>query len=52
VGLIANAPHVLAIRSSLPAKSFTQFTDLVKTAPGKYTFSSAGPGTIVQMGLC
>ena len=50
IGLIANAPHVLAVRSSLPAKSFSEFVALVKGAPGKYTFSSAGPGTIVQMG--
>ena len=50
IGLIANAPHVLAVRSSLPARNLTEFVALAKQSPGKYTFASAGPGTIVQMG--
>ena len=50
IGLIANAPHVLAVRSSLPARNLAEFVALAKQSPGKYTFASAGPGTIVQMG--
>ena len=50
IGLIANAPHVLVVRATLPVKSFAELVALAKQAPGKYTFSSAGPGTIVQMG--
>lgn len=50
IGLIANAPHVLAVRTSLPAQSYAEFAALTKQSPGKYTFASAGPGTIVQMG--
>lgn len=50
IGLIANAPHVLAVRSSLPARNLAEFVALARQSPGKYTFASAGPGTIVQMG--
>lgn len=50
IGLIANAPHVLAVRTSLPAQNVAEFVALARKSPGKYTFASAGPGTIVQMG--
>src|SRR5205814_7882616 len=49
VGLIANAPHILAVRDGLPAKSATELVAMAKRAPGKYTIASAGTGTIVQM---
>lgn len=50
IGLVANAPHVLAVRESLPAKSVKELIAMAKQQPGKYTFASAGTGTIVQMG--
>ena len=50
IGLIANAPHVLAVRDALPVKTFPELIALAKKEPGKYTFASAGTGTIVQMG--
>lgn len=50
IGLIASAPHVLAVRASLGVESFADLVTIVHKSPGKYTFSSAGPGTIVQMG--
>ena len=50
VGLIANAPHILAVRDGLPARSATELVALAGRSPGKYTFASAGLGTIVQMG--
>ena len=49
IGLIANAPHILAVRDGLPVKSATELIALAKRNPGKYTFASAGTGTIVQM---
>ena len=49
IGLIANAPHILAVRDSLPVKSATELIALARRSPGKYTFASAGTGTIVQM---
>jgi tripartite-type tricarboxylate transporter receptor subunit TctC len=50
IGLVANAPHVLAVREGLLAKSVQELVAMAKRQPGKYTFASAGPGTIVQMG--
>ena len=50
VGLIANAPHVLAVRADFPAKTVPEFITLAKQNPGKYTFATSGVGTIVQMG--
>ena len=49
IGLIANAPHLLAVREGLPAKSAAELVAMAKRAPSKYTIASAGVGTIVQM---
>ena len=49
VGLVAIAPHVLAVRSDLPARDVKELIALAKKQPGKLTFASAGPGTIVHM---
>ena len=49
IGLIASAPHLLAVREGLPAKSATDLVAMAKRKPGSYTIASSGPGTIVQM---
>jgi tripartite-type tricarboxylate transporter receptor subunit TctC len=49
IGLVANAPHVLAVRANLPAKDVKELVALAKKQPGKFSFASAGPGTIVHM---
>ena len=49
IGLVANAPHVLAVRANLPAANVKELIALAKHQPGKHTFGSAGPGTIVHM---
>lgn len=49
IGLVANAPHVLAVRQNLPAKNVKELILLAKQQPGKYSFASAGAGTIVHM---
>jgi len=49
IGLIANAPHILAVRDGLPAKSAPELVAMAKKSPGKYTIASSGVGTIVQM---
>ncbi len=50
IGLIANAPHVLAVRANLPHKDVKALVEAAKAAPEKYTFATSGVGTIVQMG--
>ena len=49
IGLVAIAPHVVAVRGELPAKSVKELVALAKKQPGKLTFASAGAGTIVHM---
>ncbi len=49
VGITAIAPYVLAARADLPARTVTELIVLAKKQPGKFTFASAGPGTIVHM---
>ncbi len=50
IGLVAEAPHILAVREGLPAKSVKEFIALAKQQPGKFKFASSGTGTIVHMG--
>lgn len=50
IGLIADAPHVLVIGPSVPANSVAELIALAKKEPGKLSYSSAGTGSIVQMG--
>lgn len=50
IGLVAEAPHILAVRDGLPAKSVRELIALAKQQPGKHTFASSGSGTIVHMG--
>jgi tripartite-type tricarboxylate transporter receptor subunit TctC len=49
IGLVAIAPHVVAVRGELPARSVKELVALAKKQPGKLTFASAGAGTIVHM---
>lgn len=50
IGLVANAPHVLAVRANLPTSNVKELIALANRQPGKLSFASAGAGTIVQMG--
>jgi tripartite-type tricarboxylate transporter receptor subunit TctC len=49
IGLVAIAPHVLAVRADLQARDVKELIALAKKQPGKLTFASAGSGTIVHM---
>lgn len=49
IGLVAIAPHVLAVRAELAARDVKDLIAAAKKQPGKFTFASAGPGTIVHM---
>jgi tripartite-type tricarboxylate transporter receptor subunit TctC len=50
IGLIANAPHLLVIGPGVQANSVAELISLAKKEPGKLSYSSAGTGSIVQMG--
>jgi tripartite-type tricarboxylate transporter receptor subunit TctC len=50
IGLIADAPHLLVVGPSVPVNSIAELITLAKKEPGKLSYSSAGTGSIVQMG--
>jgi tripartite-type tricarboxylate transporter receptor subunit TctC len=45
ISLLNSSPHMLVIHPSIPAKSVNELVALAKASPGKYSYSSAGPGT-------
>jgi tripartite-type tricarboxylate transporter receptor subunit TctC len=46
ISLTARAPLFLAVHPSMPVSNFTEFVQLVKANPGKYTYGSSGVGSI------
>lgn len=49
IGLVAQAPFVLVVHPSLPAKSVKELIALAKARPGKLDYASAGQGTAVHL---
>ncbi len=48
ITLIANVPSIIAVHSSLPAKTPRELVDFLKANPDYY-FTSAGPGTTAHL---
>lgn len=44
-------PMILVARPTLQVKDARELLDLLRAKPGKYTFSSAGPGSINHLGV-
>jgi tripartite-type tricarboxylate transporter receptor subunit TctC len=45
ISLLCSSPHMLVLHSSIPATSLKELVALARANPGKYSYSSAGPGT-------
>src|SRR4051812_44704056 len=45
ISMLCSSPHILVINPSIPAKTVNELVALAKANPGKYSYSSAGPGT-------
>src|SRR5476649_1326614 len=45
ISLLANAPYLLVVHPSVPAKSVPQLIALVKARPGQLAYSSSGNGS-------
>jgi tripartite-type tricarboxylate transporter receptor subunit TctC len=43
---VAATPNVIAVHPSFPAKDYKSFTDTLQKNPGKYSYGSAGNGTV------
>jgi tripartite-type tricarboxylate transporter receptor subunit TctC len=49
VSQVALSPNVLAVRAEIPAETVQDFIALMKKNPGKYSYGSSGPGTILHL---
>ncbi len=49
VTLVATFPNMLVVNPKVPAKTVSEFITLLKANPGKYNFSSTGPGGSVHL---
>jgi len=48
--IVGVVPMVLAVRPNLPAQTVQEFVKLIRDNPGRFTFGSAGPGSINHLG--
>ena len=51
ISLLTSAPHVLAVRPSLPAKSLKELVALAKARPGQLTYASTGVGSASHLAM-
>jgi tripartite-type tricarboxylate transporter receptor subunit TctC len=49
VGMVSINPTCIIVNPSVPAKSVKELVGLIKASPGKYSYGSAGPGTITNL---
>lgn len=49
VALVSTIPIVLVVHPDVPAKNVAEFIAVLKGAPGKLNYASAGPGTVMHM---
>ena len=49
VGLVANAPNILLVHPSVPARTLKELVALARANPGKLNFGSGGVGTSIHL---
>jgi len=49
IALVANAPYLLVVHSSMPARNLAELVALVKSQPGKLNYGSAGQATTTHL---
>ena len=49
IALVANAPYMLTVNPTLPARDLKEFVALVKANPGKFNYGSAGQATTTHL---
>ena len=49
IGQVGNAPSIMLVPNSSPAKTIQEWIDLAKKNPGRLNYASSGNGTIVQL---
>ena len=51
VALVANAPYLLVVHGSVPAKTLGEFVTYAKSNAGKLNYGSAGQGTTTHLAM-
>lgn len=46
---VATTPNVIAVHPSFPAQNFKEFLEEIKRKPGRYTYASAGTGSLAHL---
>jgi tripartite-type tricarboxylate transporter receptor subunit TctC len=49
IAVVANAPYLLVVHQSIPARTLKEFVALVKSQPGKLNYASAGQATTTHL---
>jgi tripartite-type tricarboxylate transporter receptor subunit TctC len=49
VGMVSINPTCIIVNPNVPAKSLQELVALIKANPGKYSYGSAGPGTVTNL---
>jgi tripartite-type tricarboxylate transporter receptor subunit TctC len=51
ISMVGESPHVFFVHPSVKAQSLRQLTDLVRSQPGKFSYVSAGSGTVAHLSV-
>jgi tripartite-type tricarboxylate transporter receptor subunit TctC len=51
ITVLGESPHVFFVHPSLPVRTVKELVDLIKANPGKYSFASAGVGTVPHLSV-
>jgi tripartite-type tricarboxylate transporter receptor subunit TctC len=49
VGMLSLTPTCIVVNPGVPASSLKELVALLKASPGKYSYGSAGPGTVTNL---
>lgn len=49
VGLVGTVPNIIVVNPGVPARTLQDLIALVRANPGRITYASSGPGTIVHL---
>lgn len=49
IGMVSMTPTCIIVNPGVPAQTLRELVSLVKANPGKYSYGSAGPGTITNL---
>jgi tripartite-type tricarboxylate transporter receptor subunit TctC len=51
ISMVGESPHVFFVHPSVKAQSMRQLIDLVRSQPGKFSYVSAGSGTVAHLSV-